>query len=53
MVMHTLAEEAATTLAAQLRDRPLEATLEIAPFTAVMGIHTGSGLLGMAWEAER
>lgn len=51
VVMHTLAADAAQALAEELRGRAPGAEVEIAPFTAVMGIHTGPGLLGIAWES--
>lgn len=50
VVMHTLAPERAQRLAAELGARVPAAEIEVAPFTAVMGIHTGPGLLGIAWE---
>ena len=50
VVMHTLAPEGAQRLAAELGARAREAEIEVAPFTAVMGIHTGPDLLGIAWE---
>jgi DegV family protein with EDD domain len=51
VVMHTLAGEEAGTLAASLQARAPGCEVEVAPFTAVMGIHTGPGLLGIAWES--
>lgn len=51
VVMHTLADAAAATLAGKLEVRVPSAEIAIAPFTAVMGIHTGPGLLGIAWES--
>lgn len=52
VVMHTLAAESAQALAVLLRAEAPHAEVEVAPFTAVMGIHTGPGLLGIAWQVR-
>jgi DegV family protein with EDD domain len=52
VVMHTLASRTAEALATSLGAEAPLAEVEIAPFTAVMGIHTGPGLLGIAWQVH-
>ncbi len=51
VVMHTLAAELAQEMATRLDDAAAVDDIEIAPFTTVMGIHTGPGLVGIAWDA--
>jgi DegV family protein with EDD domain len=51
VVMHTLAKDEADATAARLQERAPDCEVEVAPFTTVMGIHTGPGLLGIAWES--
>ena len=52
VVMHTLAPGAAAELAGSLTTKLPAAAVEIAPFTPVMSIHTGPGLLGIAWQLQ-
>ncbi len=52
VVMHTTAERAAGEIAERLAHRNPKASVETSPFTAVMSLHTGPGLLGVAWERD-